>query len=102
MTEMPASGWSTLSDGISAQSEFVKRGQRQRVKLRIVRIRVALTVSILVRPRHGPEYLCGGQKAHRLNELPVNHSRKFAPVIHPTLRTGVEALVVATRAWLPD
>ena len=38
--------------------------------------------------------------ANRLNELPVNHSPKFAPVIHPTLRTGVEALVVATEAWL--
>jgi amidohydrolase len=38
--------------------------------------------------------------ANRLNELPVNHSPKFAPVIHPTLRTGVEALIVATRAWL--
>jgi hippurate hydrolase len=37
---------------------------------------------------------------NRLNELPVNHSPKFAPVIHPTLRTGVETLVVATRAWL--
>jgi amidohydrolase len=37
---------------------------------------------------------------NRLNELPVNHSPKFAPVIHPTLRTGVAALVVATRAWL--
>ena len=37
---------------------------------------------------------------NRLNELPVNHSPKFAPVIHPTLRTGVAALVVATRTWL--
>jgi amidohydrolase len=37
---------------------------------------------------------------NRINELPVNHSPKFAPVIHPTLRTGVEALVVATRVWL--
>lgn len=36
----------------------------------------------------------------RLNELPVNHSPKFAPVLHPTLRTGVETLVVATQAWL--
>ena len=35
-----------------------------------------------------------------LNELPVNHSPKFAPVIHPTLRTGVEALVVGALAWL--
>ncbi len=35
-----------------------------------------------------------------LNALPVNHSPKFAPVIHPTLRTGVETLVVAAQAWL--
>ena len=29
-----------------------------------------------------------------------NHNPRFAPVIHPTLETGVEALVVAARAWL--
>jgi hypothetical protein len=34
-----------------------------------------------------------------LNELPVNHSLKFAPVLHPTLETGVEALVVGALAW---
>lgn len=38
--------------------------------------------------------------AGTLNELPVNHSPQFAPVIHPTLETGVEALVVAALAWL--
>ncbi len=43
----------------------------------------------------------GQAKEHnRFNELPVNHSPTFAPVIHPTLRTGVEALVVAAGAWL--
>ena len=36
----------------------------------------------------------------RLNEIPTNHNPHFAPVIHPTLQTGVEALVVAARAWL--
>jgi amidohydrolase len=36
----------------------------------------------------------------RVNELPVNHSAQFAPVIHPTLKTGVETLVVATAAWV--
>jgi hypothetical protein len=36
----------------------------------------------------------------RVNELPVNHSPLFAPVIHPTLKTGVETLVVATAAWM--
>jgi metal-dependent amidase/aminoacylase/carboxypeptidase family protein len=38
-------------------------------------------------------------QAGRVNELPVNHSPRFAPVIHPTLKTGVETLVVATAAW---
>ncbi|MFD9895292.1 amidohydrolase [Amycolatopsis sp. NPDC059027] len=28
-------------------------------------------------------------------DIPSNHSPKFAPVLHPTLRTGVETLVVA-------
>lgn len=47
-----------------------------------------------------PEVYAKAKAANRLNELPVNHSPKFAPVLHPTLRTGVETLVVATRAWL--
>jgi amidohydrolase len=32
--------------------------------------------------------------------LPSNHSPLFAPVIEPTLRTGVAALTGAARAWL--
>jgi hippurate hydrolase len=47
-----------------------------------------------------PALYAKAKAANRLNELPVNHSPKFAPVIHPTLRTGVETLVVATQAWL--
>ncbi len=47
-----------------------------------------------------PDLYAKAKEGNRLNELPVNHSPMFAPVIHPTLRTGVEALVVATRAWL--
>jgi amidohydrolase len=47
-----------------------------------------------------PAVYAQAKQTHRLNELPVNHSPLFAPVLHPTLRTGVEALVVATRAWL--
>jgi metal-dependent amidase/aminoacylase/carboxypeptidase family protein len=35
----------------------------------------------------------------RLNELPVNHSPYFVPVLHPTLETGVEAMVAAALAW---
>lgn len=47
-----------------------------------------------------PETYTKAKEANRLNELPVNHSPKFAPVLHPTLQMGVETLVVATRAWL--
>ena len=47
-----------------------------------------------------PDVYAKAKAANRLNDLPVNHSPKFAPVIHPTLQTGVETLVVATRAWL--
>lgn len=38
--------------------------------------------------------------AGRIDELPANHSSAFAPVIEPTLSTGVEALVVAALTWL--
>ena len=47
-----------------------------------------------------PGIYAEAKDANRLNELPVNHSPKFAPVIHPTLRTGVEALISAAQAWL--
>jgi hypothetical protein len=33
-------------------------------------------------------------------DIPVNHSPTFAPVIQPTLDTGTQALVVAAIAWL--
>jgi amidohydrolase len=35
-----------------------------------------------------------------IGALPTNHSPFFAPVIHPTLETGVETLVVTALAWL--
>jgi hippurate hydrolase len=38
--------------------------------------------------------------AGRLPELPTNHNPRFAPVIHPTLETGVETLVAGACAWL--
>lgn len=40
------------------------------------------------------------QRSGHLGEIPTNHNPRFAPVIHPTLETGVEALIVASRAWL--
>jgi amidohydrolase len=40
------------------------------------------------------------KEAGRLSELPTNHNPRFAPVVHPTLETGVETLVTAACAWL--
>ncbi|MBZ4487943.1 amidohydrolase [Microbacterium sp. cx-55] len=34
------------------------------------------------------------------SDVPSNHSPHFAPIIEPTLARGVDALVVAARAWL--
>ncbi|WP_230208203.1 hypothetical protein [Microlunatus sp. Gsoil 973] len=33
-------------------------------------------------------------------DIPVNHSPFFAPVMQPTLDTGTQALVVAALSWL--
>ena len=48
-----------------------------------------------------PDAYAKAYQAGRLNDLPTNHNPRFAPVIHPTLQTGVETLVVAAHAWLP-
>jgi hypothetical protein len=36
----------------------------------------------------------------RLDSLPGNHSPYFAPVVEPTLTTGIQALTLAARTWL--
>ncbi len=41
-----------------------------------------------------------GKKEGKIGEIPTNHNPRFAPVIHPTLEAGVEALVVGAQAWL--
>jgi len=47
-----------------------------------------------------PDTYAKAKELGRINDLPVNHSPKFAPVLHPTLATGVKTLVVAAQAWL--
>ena len=47
-----------------------------------------------------PKVYNKAKKAGTLSSLPTNHNPRFAPVIHPTLETGVKALVVAAHAWL--
>lgn len=40
------------------------------------------------------------KKTNQLNTIPSNHSPKFAPVLHPTLKTGLQAMMTAAVAWL--
>ena len=39
------------------------------------------------------------KKNNQLNSIPGNHSPKFAPVINPTLKTGLQAMMTAALAW---
>ncbi|MBS1842074.1 MAG: amidohydrolase [Acidobacteria bacterium] len=49
-----------------------------------------------------PAVYAKAKKEGTLNSLPTNHNPRFAPVIHPTMETGVKALVVAAHAWLAE
>jgi hippurate hydrolase len=45
-------------------------------------------------------YAAAEQAGRVAQDIPVNHSARFAPVLQPTLDTGTQALVVAALAWL--
>ena len=45
-------------------------------------------------------YAAAAQAGRVAQDVPVNHSAAFAPVLQPTLDTGTQALVVAALAWL--
>ena len=47
-----------------------------------------------------PETYAKAEKSGTIADIPTNHNPRFAPVIHPTLETGVEAMVVAAQGWL--
>jgi amidohydrolase len=47
-----------------------------------------------------PDIYAKAKKAGTIADIPTNHNPRFAPVIHPTLEAGVEALAVASQAWL--
>ena len=40
------------------------------------------------------------KKNKALNTIPSNHSPKFAPVLHPTLKTGFVTMITAAAVWL--
>jgi amidohydrolase len=47
-----------------------------------------------------PDVYAKAKKDGKIGDIPTNHNSRFAPVIHPTLETGVEALAIAAQAWL--
>ncbi len=47
-----------------------------------------------------PDVYTKAQRDGTIAGIPTNHNPRFAPVIHPTLETGVQSLVVAAQAWL--
>jgi amidohydrolase len=47
-----------------------------------------------------PDKYKAAEQAGKLDEVPANHAPNFAPVIHPTLRTGIEAMLTAAGTWL--
>ena len=50
-----------------------------------------------------PDVYQAAEAAGRIaQDIPVNHSPNFAPVIQPTLDTGTKALVTAALAWLAE
>jgi hippurate hydrolase len=47
-----------------------------------------------------PQVYARAAREKTLNRIPSNHSPMFAPVVHPTLETGLRAMLAATSAWL--
>ncbi|HEY6722757.1 MAG TPA: M20 family metallopeptidase [Polyangiaceae bacterium] len=47
-----------------------------------------------------PKVYAAAKRENTVNALPSNHSPKFAPVLHPTLETGLEAMLTAAAGWL--
>lgn len=47
-----------------------------------------------------PEVYRKAQKEDSVNTIPANHNPKFHPVLHPTLETGVQSLILAVTPWL--
>jgi hippurate hydrolase len=47
-----------------------------------------------------PKQYAEAKQAGRVREIPTNHNPAFAPVLHPTLETGLSAMVVAAQTWM--
>ncbi|MFA6701095.1 MAG: amidohydrolase [Dysgonamonadaceae bacterium] len=46
-----------------------------------------------------PELYLEAKKNNNINSIPSNHSPRYAPIIHPTLKTGLQAMMTAASVW---
>lgn len=49
-----------------------------------------------------PKTFLDAQKNNTINTIPSNHSPMFAPVINPTLKIGLQAMMTAALTWLEN
>jgi metal-dependent amidase/aminoacylase/carboxypeptidase family protein len=47
-----------------------------------------------------PQRYLSAKREGTLNAIPSNHSPRFAPVLEPTLKVGLQAMLSAASAWL--
>lgn len=47
-----------------------------------------------------PEVYAQAEVENKLADLPTNHNPKFAPLIDPTIKLGVQTMVIGALAWL--
>lgn len=47
-----------------------------------------------------PDVFAKAKAEGQINRIPSNHSSRFAPVLHPTLKTGLLAMLAAAGVWL--
>jgi hippurate hydrolase len=47
-----------------------------------------------------PQVYAKAKEQGKLNMIPSNHSPRFAPVLQPTLKVGLQAMLSAASAWL--
>jgi hippurate hydrolase len=87
--------------GISATTGSAKRSGRQQARISACSARPG--------KRRPSSWFVGGtdlkryaeaKQAGRVREIPTKHNPGLAPVLHPTLETGVATMVVAAHAWM--
>ena len=88
-TTSSATGPASCRNRVPARTSAISRASSAR------RTRTGASAASTPRPTTPPRRPGGLDQ-----DIPVNHSATFAPVLQPTLDTGTQALVAAALAWL--